>query len=145
MYHTMCQPCTISTPYHLPIMYYTKHKPCTTTSESTMYKYLYQTLHQPYTSTYTKPCINHEPQPILYASTINHVFQVPIMYHTMYQPCTLTMYINTYTIPCNIYHIPYTMKCVSTIYHITLNHAMYHKISLKYMSISQRCASKNEP
>jgi hypothetical protein len=159
MYQRCTKPstCTIpsaSTMYqqHIPKV----HQPCTNTCTkpcinhaptpvpnhaSTMHQHMYQTMHQPCTSTCTKPCINHAPQPVPYASTINHVYQVPIMYHTMYQPCTST----PCTIPCTIYHIPYTMKCVSTIYHITLNHAMYHKISLMYMPISQRCASNNEP
>jgi hypothetical protein len=51
----------------------------------------------------TISCINHVPKPIPYhASTMYQN-----LYHIMHQPCT------------NIYHKPCTMRCASSIYHIT--------------------------
>jgi hypothetical protein len=125
---------------HMPIlsMYqninldHTKHQLCTTTCASTKHLNLYQTVHQPCTSTMyintctipcTITCDNHACQPCISTMYIDHVYQpctstpyhIPIIFHTMYQSCTITS--------------------VSTIYHITLNHAMYH------ITISQKEAS----
>jgi hypothetical protein len=73
---------------------------------STMHQHLYQTMHQPCTITCTI-CLNHQP-------CTSTPYQVPIMYHTMYQPCMHQhMYINN--VP---YHVP-------TMY---LNHIPYHSI-----------------
>jgi hypothetical protein len=132
------QPCT--KPYQASTMYHNLyHNKCINHAPtpipncaSTMHLNLY---HMPQPSTmYTKyqsciiPCINHVHQ---------HHTKYQSCTITMCQPYTSTMYINTCTIP--------YQQCISTIYHITLNHAMYHKISLKYIPISQICASNNEP
>jgi hypothetical protein len=85
-----------------------------------------QHVHQPCTKTCIEQCINHAPQLVPNRASTMHLNNVHqhlchTMYHNMCQPCT------------------------STIYHITLNHAMYHKIRLMYMPISQICTSNNEP
>jgi hypothetical protein len=112
----------------------TKPSTCTILNINHVPQPVPQQVHQPCTNTYTKPCINHAPTPVPnHASTmhqhlcqivhqpctitcticLNHQpctstpYQVPIMYHTMYQPCTST-------------HVPYIyQRCISTIYHIT--------------------------
>jgi hypothetical protein len=162
LYHTKHQPCTTtctttsaSTMHQHLYQLCINHAPTPVPNRaSTMHlNHLYPTVHQPY-QLYHIPCTNHVPYHVstMYINHHHVPYHVPtIPYHTMCQPCTSTMYIiHTMCQPCTsiyhiMYHIPYTMKCVSTIYHITLNHAMYHKISLMYMPISQICASNNEP
>jgi hypothetical protein len=112
------------------------HQPCTSI--------MYQCTSNHASNTYTKPCINHAPNHTKLC--INHA-PTPVPMHqpctTMYQTCTInhaptpvpTMH-HTYTISC-INHVPYhasnmyhtipstmyhkscTMRCASTIYHIT--------------------------
>jgi hypothetical protein len=77
---------------------------------STMHQHLCQTMHQPCTITCTI-CLNHQP-------CTSTPYQVPILYYTMYQPCTSTL------VP---YHVP-TIYLKHIPYHLIMSYTMYHWI-----------------
>jgi hypothetical protein len=121
-------------------MYHTKHQLCTTTSASIVHQHLYQIVHQPCTNTCTKPCINHAPQPLPYASTIKQVHEN----HTKYQSCTIpcinhvhkhlyhTMYLN---------HVPYYSIIAYTIYHRIYQASIINGVPQPSTNITKRCIS----